>query len=468
MVTPGQRVRHRKQPAWGIGKVTQVTKVGDAFELVIDFTDQSRRLRLKPDVIATMIEVASAEELAAHDAALAAERAAASAARAVVARTRAKQLKSAKLSPTLTMPDVCLALAELDGQVVMAMRDLRCLRVCQPDGEVVEDIALPDTDEVPTDLQTRDGLVIGTRTHSWGQILFARRGRAVQPWRSSIEHGVTDVTTGAETMVHDLKHVVVAREDGSTHAVPLALAGRTVGSAVWWGDGVLVGVSDKTTEAYFHYLHVGLDGTIRHEGIGGGPTPIDDDTFITFDRRGVQARDRAGTPVGRLDVGVTWSPTTNRRAPIFARVDDELVFTLDHERAGLVRWHPHVDQPRWTTIVAAEPQSLVAPVRVGRFVAVTHSEYAEPTTPRVWVLDAETGALVHVLELKKVAIALVAVGDDTLVAHSYAKQITAWRGLSQATPERLSLVHVEAPLEAISPAPGSLVTTGGGVSFFQL
>ncbi|MDQ3366582.1 MAG: DUF3553 domain-containing protein [Myxococcota bacterium] len=468
MVTLGQRVRHRKQPTWGVGTVAQVIKVGDAFELVIDFADQSRRLRLKPDLIATMIEVASAEELAAHDAALAAERSAASAARAVATRARAKQLKSARLSPTLTMPDVCLALAELDGQVVMAMRDLGCLRVCQPDGDVLEDIAVPEPEEVPGELQTRDGLVIGTRVHGWGRILFARRGGPAQPWRSSIEHGVTEVTTGVETVVHDLQHVVIAREDGATHELPLVLGGRTVGSAVRWGDGVLVGISDPATEAYFHYLHVGLDGTIKHQGLGGDPTPLDDDTFITFDRQGVQARDRAGTPVGRLDLGVTWSPTTNRRAPSFARVDDELVFTIGGETAGLVRWHPHVDQPRWTTIIADEPQSLVAPVRVGRFVAVTHSEYAEPTTPRVWVVDAETGALVHVLELKQVALALIAVGDDTLVAHSYAKQITAWRGLSQPTPERLSLVHAEAPLEAVSPGPGALVTTGGGVSFFEL
>lgn len=469
VITVGQRVRHRKQRAWGIGSVSQVTRSGDTFELVIDFADQSRRLKLAPEMIAAMIEVVPAEELAVHDAALAAARAADRSARGKASRARAKQMASVKVSPTVTMPEVCLALAAMGGKAVMAMRDLGCLRLCQPDGEVVEDIALSDAQEVPTDLQVQDGLTIGTRTHSWGRITFARCGqRTAVSWRSTIEHGVTEVTPGAEIVVHDLEHVVIAREDGSTHVVPLALGKRTVGSAVRWGDGVLVGISDEATEAYFHYMYVGLDGTILHEGIGGEPTPIDDDTFITFDRHGVQARDRGGAPVGRLDVGVTWSPATNRRAPIFARVDDELVFTLADETPGLVRWHPHVDEPRWITVVADDPQSLVAPVRVGRFVVVTHSEYAEPATPRVWVLDAETGAIAHVLELKKVAIALIAVGEDTLVAHAYAKQNSAWRGLSRAAPERLSLVHAEAPLEAVSPAPGSLVTSGGGVAFFRL
>ena len=38
------------------------------------------------------------------------------------------------------------------------------------------------------------------------------------------------------------------------------------------------------------------------------------------------------------------------------------------------------------------------------FIAVTSSVYAEPEAPRVWLVDAETGALEHAFE-KQIAVA---------------------------------------------------------------
>lgn len=479
MIPVGQRVRHRKQPAWGIGRVAEVGKAGPLVELVIAFPDGERRLRLKPEMVTAMIEVLSADENAEVDAA---EAEAKRTARAE-ARQRSKGNAAKKRPARLRQELDCLTIADdREGHAVVAIHGdgAQGLRWLQPDGETAEHVELPIPPPtitfspgprfVPTDLvDDGRGTWIGTRTHNWGDVVFARRGRRSRMWRAPLEMGVTHAQAwpGVGALVHDLERVVLAREDGDASVLPLDLAGRTVGSAKAWGDGILVGLhGPKDAADYFTFVYVGLDGSVRFAGSGGEPTPIDDDIMITFDHRGVQAIDRNGTPTGRLDVGVD-RRAHDRRAP-FARVDDELVFVLAGEISGLVRWHPRVDQPRWTSHLSKVPESLVQPVRVGRFVAVTSNVYAEPESPRVWIVDAETGALEHAFEIKKPPSYLLPVGDDALVAVAFSKQPIAWRNLS-TEPERFLLVHPRECFDAVSPAPGVVITTDGrGLNYFDL
>ncbi|HEU0036249.1 MAG TPA: hypothetical protein VFQ53_36800 [Kofleriaceae bacterium] len=465
MIAVGQRVRHRKQAAWGRGVVTQVTKVGALVELAIDFEGGERRLKLKPELVETMIEVLSAEENAAIDAELAAEARAADAA----ARARRKDMKASKHAPRAKLPLNCLALlATGDGHVVLSVNDgERSLRVVARDGAVVEERG--SSSFVATDLITDGhGLYVGTRTHEWGVLELFRRGQDVRMWRAPMNLGVPRVTARPDgVVIHDLERVVLAREDGSAHEVPVALDGRTVGEAVIWGDGVLVGTHGKNDEDYFRYRYLGLDGSLRHEGTGGYPWPLGDDQMITIDPRGVFGRDRAGTVTGRLDRSV-YSGSLDRKLISFLELDDELVFSTRDDTSGLVRWHPRVDEPRWHTVLSHDA-SLTAPVRVGPYVAVSISEYSDHPAPKVWIVDAETGAVVHVLDLKKPPTALVPVGDDALVAVSYSKQPVAFRRLSSAKPERLLLTHATECFSAASPAPGVVITTDhDSISFFEL
>jgi hypothetical protein len=312
-------------------------------------------------------------------------------------------------------------------------------------------------------------LFIGTRTHNWGDVMFARRGSRARMWRAPVEMGLTRAVAwrGVGAIVHDSERLILARADGDATQVPIALDGRTVGSVAAWGDGILVGLhGPKDAAEYFNFVYLGLDGTVRFRGIGRDPTPIDDDTMIAYDARGVQAFDRSGAPAGRLDVSVD-RPRTETRVP-FARVDEELVFPLFGEESGLVRWHPRVDAPRWISTLSKFSESLVHPVRVGRYIAVTSSVYAEPESPRVWLVDAETGTLEHAFEIKKPPSYLLPVGDDALVAVAFSKQPIAWRNLS-SEPERLLLVHPDECFDAVAPVPGVVITSDSkGVNYFDL
>ncbi len=63
MLEPGQRVRHRKQAAWGTGVVAQVKPIGPLVELTIDFASGQCLLKLKPEMVEAMIELLSSDEL---------------------------------------------------------------------------------------------------------------------------------------------------------------------------------------------------------------------------------------------------------------------------------------------------------------------------------------------------------------------------------------------------------------------
>lgn len=477
MLVAGQRIRHRKQPAWGVGVVQSAARAGALVELVIEFTDTTRTLKLKPEIVETMIEVLSAADNAAIDA----REAAAEKAVAAEAKARTARMKSKKLEPTTRIAVGSQSIADTgDGHVMVAL-DSGELRVYAPDGSVVESIELPYPGEyttfspgarfVPSDLYTDgQGLFVGKRTHNWGDLVFARRGNPkATMWKSPRDLGVTNVSVnpGVGAVVRDLESVLLAGADGSVHEVPLLLGGRNVGSAEAWHDGVLVGTHGKDDEHFHRYLYVGRDGTVRHEGVGGRAQPLDDELMLTFDYDGVMTRDRTGTVTGRLARSVEWGWTSNtHQPPPCLRFDDELVFALA-SRAGLVRWHPRVDQPRWVWEV--DDRSVVAPVRVGRWLAATLSVYATHDAPKIYVVDAETGTLVHALDLKKPISHLVPIGDDALFASVFSKQPIAWRGLSRKQPERLMLVHPHECRHAVSPAPGSLVTIDHkGINFFTL
>jgi hypothetical protein len=463
MIAEGTRVRHRKQAAWGIGTVTS-TKVGPLVELVIQFGDSERTLKLKPEIIETMIEVLSMEESTAIDAAAAVE-----------AKVRAKQMKAKKLEPKARITGDCLELATTqDGLVMLALNDEGVLRVCQPDGHVVEDIAMPTFSRhglhfVPTRLVSDgQGLFVGTRSSEWNQLVFVRPGKRAQHWHSPLDLGVTHavIQPGVGAVVTDLSHVLLVGEDGSTRQLPLSLGGRNVDGAQVWHDGVLVGSFGEDGTGPFRYLYLSHDGTVRHEGVGSSPTVLDDRLMLTFDRDGVLARTRDGTLTGRLAMPVFWDK--DAKTPPFVRIDEELVFSLRHE-TGLVRWHPEVDQPRWVAKFEHDKEGLSAPVRVGRFIAATYSAFAKHQTPKVWLVEAETGALVHTFEIKAPVRRLIAAGDDALVAISETKQVVAWRNLS-TVPERVALSLAGKCIDAVSPAAGAVVLNEGekGVSFFEL
>jgi hypothetical protein len=385
--------------------------------------------------------------------------------------------------PRATIAANALALADAgDGNVMFAIADdgRQCLRVCAGDGTVVEDIAVPDPGHyvvfspgprfVPTCIDGDGrGLFVGTRTHNWGEVLFARRGmtcaRLVRP---EVEFGVTEfaVVPDRGALVWDLKRVAFVREDGTSTDVMISPK-ESISRAEAWNDEILVATHDKTEG--FQFAVVAHDGTVRLQGAGAYPIGITEDTFITFDQTGVLTRDRAGVVAGRLDVRVEKPNTINREVATFARVDEELVFNLAHGESGLVRWHPRVDAPRWKTVVSSEDLTLESPLRVGRFVAITSSVHGSIKRPSVWVLDAETGAVVHTLSLPKAASRLVAVGDDALVAVTYSKKTIGWRGLGGKKPERVTLEHEEWCCDAVSPAPGVVVTRDRAkVHFFEL
>jgi hypothetical protein len=479
LIAIGKRVRHRKQPAWGVGRVTQTQKSGELVELVIAFPDTERRLRLKPDVVATMIEVLTEEENAAVDQA---EAAAKKAAR-TEARQRSRHKAAKKHAARLRQELRCLTIVDdHEGHAVLAIHadGEECLRWVSPDGETAVDLELPEPLPtvtfapgrrfVPTDIvDDGAGLFIGTRTHNWGDVVFARRGTRSRMWRAPVAMGVTRAIAwpGGGAIVHDMERVILARADGDATQIPIALEGRTIGSATAWGDGILVALhGPKDAAEYFNFVYLGLDGTVRFRGIGAEPTRIDDDTMIAYDARGVQAFDRSGAPAGRLDVSVGRFDSERRRP--FARMDDELVFTLGGEDSGLVRWHPRVDAPRWVSTLSKLSESFVHPVRVGRYIAVTSSVYAEPESPRVWLVDAETGALEHAFEIKKPPSYLLPVGDDALVAVAFSKQPIAWRNLA-SEPERLLLVHPDECFDAVAPVPGVVITSDSqGINYFDL
>jgi hypothetical protein len=394
-------------------------------------------------------------------------------------RSRAAKKHAARLRQELR----CLTIVDdREGHAVLAIHadGEEGLRWVSPDGETAEDLELPEPLPtvtfapgrrfVPTDIvDDGDGLFIGTRTHNWGDVVFARRGTPSRMWRAPVEMGVTRASAwpGAGAIVHDLERVILARADGDATQVPIALDGRTIGSAAAWGDGILVALHGRNDAGeYSNFVYLGLDGTVRFRRIGARPTPIDDDTMIAYDTRGVQSFDRSGAPAGRLDVSV--GCLDSGRRPPFARVDDELVFTLVGEHSGLVRWHPRLDAPRWVTTLSKLSESFVDPVRVGRYIAVTSAVYAETESPRVWLVDAETGALEHAFEIKKPPNRLLPVGDDALVAVAFSKQPIAWRNLS-SEPERLLLVHPGECFDAVAPVPGVVITRDSqGINYFDL
>jgi hypothetical protein len=483
MIAVGQRVRHLKQAAWGVGVVTENNKAGGGLvELVIEFETGERRLKLKPEAVEVMIAVLTADESAAVDQQNAEDEAAA----ATEAKARTSRMKAKRHEARARLEVNCMTIADSgDGHAILSLADgAQCLRVCQPDGSVVEEIVLPDPGSyvalspgsrfVPTDLMADGrGMILGTRTHNWGVIMFARRGQSRgRMWRAPIDLGVTHVAVypGVGAVIHDLERMFVAREEGTSHEVPLALNSRKIDRATVWDDGILLGAHGGAEDHdYFRYLYVGTDGALRHEGEGGSPVPLGD-LMLTFDPRGALARDRQGTVTGRLDRPVKWGSTSERKGGLaFARIDEELVFSLGGDQSGLVRWHPRTDQPRWVSVLSPSREGFAAPVRVGRYIAVTNSEYSTDETPKVWIVDAETGALVHSFELKKPVSKLVAVGDDAIVASSFSKQPIAWRGLATAKPERLLLTLPSNCSDVISPAPGVVVTVDSeGVSFFEL
>ena len=88
--------------------------------------------------------------------------------------------------------------------------------------------------------------------------------------------------------------------------------------------------------------------------------------------------------------------------------------------------------------------------------------------PRVWLVGAETGVLEHAFEIKKPPSYLLPVGNDALVAVSFSKQPIAWRSLSTES-ERLLLVHARECADAVSPAPGVVITSDyNSLNYFDL
>jgi hypothetical protein len=451
----GVRVRHRKQSDWGVGVVASARRAGDSVDVVIDFAaGGQRKLRLRD---LSLVEVLPAAEVQALEQA---QRDAETA--------RKKALRGEKVAPfaTVTTGEYGLqGLLAVDGCLVI--NDAR-LRWFDADARPLGELAF-EKGHRPDGLEDGgQGLIIGTSLDAKG-LVFARRGEAApRQWRPSEEllakkeACVFAPAGGRGALVRYRTWLGIAHENGTTREVAFDRRGRELSGACWWNGELLVETSRTSAQGTvagpsFQFACLTLDGAVKFGGEAHSPTPITDDTMMVLAPFPV-GYDRGGAMVGRYDA----------QAKAMGTFDGDAVLEVVADgKWHLARWSPRSTTPRWQTPLPVKlPLGLAT--RVGRFIAVTTTPNLETAQPVVWILDAESGAIVHELPVRERATSLVAFGDDALAAGTLSRSTPAWRGIGGKL-TRFELPTEKDCTELLSPAPGVLIAFAWTtLSFFRL